>query len=96
MIKGVDAFFFGFGVLINQQFHARIFGGLVAQFVHLLEFPSGVHMQQWKGGRRWIKRFFRQMQHHGAVFAHGIEHDGIFRLGHNLAHDVNGFGLKPF
>ena len=45
-------------------------------------------------GGGWIKRLFRQMQHDGTVFANRIQHHGVFRLGNNLAHDVNGLGFK--
>jgi hypothetical protein len=34
------------------------------------------------------------MQHYGAVFSDAIQHDGLFRFGHNLAHDVDRLSLK--
>ncbi len=37
----------------------------------------------------------RQVQHHRAVLADGIQHHRLFALGHHLAHDVDGLGLEP-
>ena len=34
------------------------------------------------------------MQHHRAVLAHRIQHDGAFALGDDLSHDVNAFGFQ--
>ena len=37
----------------------------------------------------------RKVQHDRAVLAHRIEHDRIFRLGHDLTENVDALGLKP-
>ena len=50
-------------------------------------------MQQRKWRRGWIERLFGKMQHYRAVFADGIHHDRLGRLGGNLAHDVNTLGF---
>lgn len=95
MVERVDALRGGVGVLIDDQLHPRIARGLVAQLVHLLEFPGRVDMHQGEGRRRGIERLFRQVQHDRAVLADGIQHDGVFRLGHDFAQDVDTFGFEP-
>ncbi|OYD21114.1 hypothetical protein B6S09_17360 [Oceanimonas baumannii] len=35
------------------------------------------------------------MQHHGAVFTNGVEHDRVIGLGHHFPHNVNTFGFQP-
>ena len=50
-----------------------------------------VHMQQWKRWYPWVKRFARQLQHHTAVFANGIQHRRVLRLSYSLSDDVNAF-----
>ena len=51
-------------------------------------------MQQREWRRGGIERLARQMKHNGAVFSNTIQHDGLFRFGHNLAHDVDRLSLK--
>lgn len=80
VIKGVDALFLSLRVLVHDQFHPRVFRGLIAQFIHLLEFPSRIHMHQWKRRGRGIKRLFRQVQHHRAVLANRIQHNWVLGL----------------
>jgi hypothetical protein len=51
-------------------------------------------MQQRKWWRRRVKRLARQMQHHGAIFTHAIQHHRLVRFGDNLPHNMDGFSLK--
>ena len=48
-----------------------------------------------KGGLRRIECLHRQMQHHRRILADGIEHHGMVALRHDLAHDLDAFGLQP-
>ncbi|MNE07512.1 hypothetical protein D3C80_1001350 [compost metagenome] len=89
--KRVDAHRHAFRVFMHQQFAAISFRGTVAEFVHLTEFPAGIHMQQRERQRPRIKRFTRQMQHHAGVFPDGIHHHGIGEFGSHLADDMNAF-----
>ena len=95
VVKGVDALFQRLGVVVDDQLHPGVAGGLVAQVIHRPELPGGVDMQKREGRRRRVEGLLRQMQHAGAVLAHRIKHDGVFGIGHHLAHDVDAFGLKP-
>ena len=51
-------------------------------------------MQEREGRRRGVKRFARQVQHHTAVFAYGVQHGRLIRLSHRFAQDMNAFVLK--
>ena len=89
-----DAAFQCFRVAVNDQLHAGRVRGTVAQLVHGAEFPGGIDMEQREGRRCREESLLRQVQHHRAVLAHRIEHDGLRRLGHHLAHDVDSLRLE--
>ena len=65
MGEGIDALSHGFGILIDQQFEAELFGKIIPERVHFLEFPSGINMEQRKRQFAWCEGFHRQMQHYG-------------------------------
>ena len=94
VIERVDPTRRRFGVLVDQQVHAAFPRHPVAQFVHRLELPGGIDMQQRKRRRRGIECLARQVQHHRTVLADRIEHHRTLGLGHHLAHDVDRFGFK--
>ncbi|MNJ75131.1 hypothetical protein D3C77_721710 [compost metagenome] len=37
-----------FRVFVDQQLETVLFGGTIAELVHFVEFPAGIHMQQWE------------------------------------------------
>ena len=94
VVEWVDPPLFRLGVLVNEQFHARFLGCAGAQVVHRLELPGGVDVQQRERRGRGVERLPGEVQHHRAVLADRIEHDGLFGLRHHLAHDVDRFGLE--
>ncbi len=94
MVEGVDAPGLGFGVLIDDQVEPQFPRHALAHLVHRLELPGGVHVQQGKRRLGGKERLGRQVQHHGAVLAHRIEHHRPLTLGHDLAHDVDALGLQ--
>src|SRR3546814_16948589 len=57
-------------------------------------FPGRIHVQQRERRRRGVESLFRKMQHNGAVLADRIEHDRLFRLCDDVAHDVDALRLK--
>jgi hypothetical protein len=95
VVEWVDPALLGFRVMIDEQFHAGILRGLVAQVVHCLELPGRIDMEERKGRGRGVEGLLRQVQHHGGILADRIEHHRLFSLGDDLAHDVDAFGLQP-
>ena len=95
MVERVDPAGRGFGVLIDDQVHARFRRHPVTQLVHFLELPGGVDMQQRERRGRGVERQPGQVQHHRAVLANRIHHHRALSLCHHFAHDVDRFGLKP-
>jgi hypothetical protein len=67
---------------------------LVAQGVHVLELPGGVHMHQRERRLARRKSLARQMQHHGRILADTVQHDRIFKFRSNFADDVNRLGFQ--
>ena len=51
-------------------------------------------MEEWKRNPTRSKGFLRKMQEDTAIFADGIEHHRLLKLGGDLPHDVNGFRLQ--
>ena len=84
MVERVDAARLRLGIMMDQQFHARVARGLVAQIIHRPELPGGVDMEQREGRRRGIEGLLGQMQHHRRILAHRIQHHRPLRLRHNL------------
>jgi hypothetical protein len=82
------------GVDVDKEIEPESLGGFVAKRDHLTELPGRIDVQKRKGRLRRKERLDRQVQHHRAVLADGIEHDGPLALGHHLAHDVDALGLE--
>jgi len=49
---------------MNNELEFKLGGTAIAKSDHLLEFPGGVHMQQWEGRLRRPERLDGQVQHH--------------------------------
>src|SRR5205823_2344769 len=67
----------------------------VPELVHRAELPGGVHVEQREGRHGRIKGLHREMQHHRAVLAGGIEHHRPLTLRDYLAQDMDALGLEP-
>ncbi len=91
----VDALRQTLRVHVHEQLHAEFARHLVAKLVHVAELPRRVDVQQRKRRRRRIERLDREVQHHRAVLADGVEHHRLLALRHHLAHDVDALGLEP-
>ncbi len=83
-----------FRVFMHQQLAAVGFGGTVAEFVHLTEFPASIHMQQRERQRARIKGFTRQVQHHAGVFTDGVHHDRVSEFSSHFADDMDTFRFE--
>ena len=95
VVERVDPALDRLGVPVDEQRHPAFRRHPVAQRVHLAEFPRCIDVQQREGRGAREERLAREMQHHRAVLTDRIEHHGIVRLGHHLAHDVDRLGLEP-
>src|SRR3546814_6728091 len=84
MVERIDPARLGLGVLIDEQFHAALARHPVAQFVHRLELPRRVDMEQRE--RRWRGKegLAREMEHHSAVLADAVQHHGPRGIGHHF------------
>jgi hypothetical protein len=80
---------------VDVEIESQTLRGLVAKRDHLPEFPGGVDVQQRERQLRGIEGLHRQVQHHGAVLADGIEHHRPLALRGHLAHDVDALGFQP-
>ena len=94
MLERVDAARHRFGVVNHQQFHARRVRCPVAHRVHGTELPRRVHVQQRKGRRRRMEGLARQVQQHRTVLPGGIQQHRSFRLGDDLAEDLDALGFE--
>ena len=81
-------------VRMHDQLQVVLLRDLLAQFVHRLEFPERVDVQQGKRQRGRIERLERDVQHRGAVLADRIQHHGLVAFGDHLAHDLDAFGFQ--
>ncbi len=94
MNERVDTHRHPFRVFMHQQFATIGFSGAVTEFIHLTEFPAGIHVQQRKRQRTRIERFTRQVQHHAGIFADGIHHHRIREFCGNFTNDMDAFRLQ--
>ena len=51
-------------------------------------------MDEWEGQRTGEERLAGEMQQDGRVLADRVEHHRTLELGHDLTHDVDGFGFQ--
>src|SRR5438270_10324762 len=75
--------------------HAELARTAVPELVHRAELPGGVHVEQREGRHGRMEGLHREMQHHRAVLAGGIEHHRPLALRDYLAQDVDALGLEP-
>ena len=94
--EGVDALSHTVRVDVSDQVEVHLGDHLFAETVHFLEFPASVDVHDRKWQAAGEKRLTCQMQHHGGVFADGIEHHRIIELGGHLTNDVDAFRLQLF
>ena len=94
VIKGVYVLLNALRIDMHNEVHAGRLRNSVPELVHGLELPAGVHMHERKWRRARVEGFFREAQHHRRVLADGIQHDRVFRLGHDLTNDVDALRLQ--
>ena len=96
MGERVDALRHTFGVDVGDQLQAHFLDHLVAEPVHLLEFPLGVDVHDRERQLAREKGLARQVQHHGGILADRVQHHRVVELGGHLADDVDAFRLQLF
>ncbi|MNQ56294.1 hypothetical protein D3C85_704140 [compost metagenome] len=96
MGEGVDALGDAFRIDVGDQVQAQLGDHLVAEAVHLLEFPLGVDVHHRERQLAREEGLARQVQHHGGVFTDGVQHHRVIELGGHLADDVDAFRLQLF
>src|SRR5438105_5259562 len=79
---------------VDDEAGADALGHLVPERDHFLELVRGVDVQERKRDRSGVERFLREAQHARRVLADGIEHHRALELGHDLAEDLDAFGLE--
>jgi hypothetical protein len=94
VIERVDPARQRLGIAVDQQFHSRRRRRPLAQFVHRLELPSRIDMEQRERRCRREERLLREMQHYCRILADRIQHHRTHRLGDDFAQDVDAFGLE--
>src|SRR5438270_8395446 len=75
--------------------HAELARTSVRELVHRAELPGGVHVEQREGRHGRMEGLHREMPHHRAVLAGGIEHHRPLTPRDYLAQDVDALGLEP-
>ncbi len=81
---------------MHQQIEPHVLNHPIAEFVHGLEFPAGVHVEYRERQLAGKEGLAGQVQHHGRILADGIQHDRIVELGGHFTDDVDAFRLKLF
>ena len=94
MIEGVDPFFLGLRVLVDNQIHSSVLCCLSAKRIHVPELPRSIDMQLRERWRCRVKGLLGQMKHDRAVFTNAVEHHRSLGLSDDLAEDVDAFCLK--
>ena len=94
VLKRVDALVQSLLVDMDEQIEAEPPGSFVAERDHVPKLPGRIDVEQRKRRLGRKEGLHRQVQHHGAVLADGIQHDGPLALRDDLAHDVDAFGLE--
>ena len=59
-----------------------------------MELPRCVDVQEREGQPSREECLAGKVEYHGAVLADRIEHRGVVELSHDLAHDLERFGLE--
>jgi hypothetical protein len=79
---------------VNEQVHAEARRRFVAEGDHLAEFPGCIDVQQWERRFARMEGLLRHVQKYARILAHRVEHHGIAKLAHDLAHNKDCLGLK--
>ena len=93
-LDGVGAVGESFFVAPDDEVEAEFGGVAVAEFEHLAEFVAGVDVEERERDGRRVEGLLRKAQHDGGVFADGVEHHRVLKLGDDLAEDVDALGLE--
>jgi hypothetical protein len=80
--------------LIHQQVHAGLARHRSRKLYISRNFQRVSTCSSGNGGGPDAKAFWRQVQHHAAVLADGVEHHRVVGLGDHLAHDVDALGFE--
>ena len=74
---------------VDEQIHPHLFGHPVTKFDHFFELPGRINVEQGKWRSGGGKCFLGQVQHDCRIFADGIQHHRILKLGNHLTNDVD-------
>ncbi len=96
MGERVDALRHTLWVDVGDQVEPHFLDHLVAEAVHLLEFPLGVDVHHRERQLAREESLARQVQHHGGILADRVQHDRVVELGGHLADDMDAFRLQLF
>ncbi|MNZ94894.1 hypothetical protein D3C78_1140140 [compost metagenome] len=92
----VDALGDAVRVDVSDQLQAHFLDHLVAEAVHLLEFPLGVDVHHRKRQLARKEGFACQVQHHGRILADRVQHHRVIELSGHLTNDVDALRLQLF
>ena len=84
----------GFHIAFHNEVPSVLFGILVTELYHFLEFPFAVDMHQGKRNLARSKSLFCQAYHHAAVLTNAIQHYRILKLCSHFTYDMYGFCLE--
>ena len=79
---------------MDEQLHTEALRRRVAELDHLAEIPAAGDLEQRERRLRRRKGLQRQVQHHRAVLADGIQHHRPFALRNDFPEDVDALGLQ--
>ncbi|MCY1417787.1 hypothetical protein D9M71_333280 [compost metagenome] len=94
--EGVDALGDTLRIHVSDQVQAQLLDHLVAEAVHLLEFPLGVDVHDRERQLAGEERLAGEMQHHGGILADRVQHHRVIELGGHLTNDVDALRLQLF
>ena len=92
----VDALGDAVRVDVGDQVQAHFLDHPIAEPVHLLEFPAGVHVHHREGQLAGEEGLAGQVQHDRGILADRVQHHRVIELGGHLADDVDAFRLQLF
>ena len=78
----------------HDQLQSQLGGVAIAKFEHLADLVPCVDMEKGDWARAWVEGLLSEPKHDGGVFADGIEHHRVLKLGDYLAEDVNALSLE--
>ncbi|MCY1412032.1 hypothetical protein D9M71_274290 [compost metagenome] len=96
MGERVDALRHAIRVDVGDQVQPHFLDHLVAEAVHLLEFPASVDVHDRERQLAGEERLAGEMQHHGGILADRVQHHRVIELGGHLADDMDALRLQLF